>query len=70
VVVVEHHVELLSVCDQLVELGPQGGAGGGRVIAHGTPAELSKDPQSITGPWLQEVATSPRSGATRKKVKQ
>ena len=70
VVVVEHHVELLSVCDQLVELGPQGGAGGGRVIAQGTPAELSKDPQSITGPWLHEVATGPRSSAKRKKVKQ
>ncbi len=59
VVVVEHHTGLLGVCDRLVELGPGGGADGGRRIASGTPAELAADGASRTGPWL------PRTGTTR-----
>ena len=52
VVVIEHHLELLAACDQLVELGPTGGEHGGVVIASGTPEELMANPDSITGPWL------------------
>ncbi len=52
VVVIEHHVELLEVCDRLVELGPEGGARGGKVMMVGTPVELAKSKASITGPWL------------------
>jgi excinuclease ABC subunit A len=54
-VVIEHHTGLLSACDRLVELGPVGGEGGGRVIATGTPAELAVDAASVTGPWLEEA---------------
>jgi excinuclease ABC subunit A len=61
VVVIEHHTGLLSVCDRLVELGPAGGAAGGRIVARGTPEELARDPRSPTGPWLaRELA---RAGA-------
>jgi len=52
VVVIEHHTDLLAVCDQLIELGPGGGESGGRVIAEGSPLELSENPDSITGPFL------------------
>jgi excinuclease ABC subunit A len=52
VVLIEHHTELLALCDRLVELGPEGGEGGGRVITVGTPKELAADPSSVTGPWL------------------
>ncbi len=52
VVVIEHHTELLRICEGLVELGPGGGEAGGRVVATGTPAELASNPDSITGPWL------------------
>ncbi|MEY2745094.1 MAG: UvrABC system protein, partial [Planctomycetota bacterium] len=69
VVVVEHHVELLSTCDRLVELGPAGGAGGGRIVAEGAPAELAADPASITGPWLRAAPTAPRKSSARAKVK-
>ncbi len=48
VVLIEHHTGLLNVCDELVELGPGGGEAGGRVIARGTPAELARDPRSVT----------------------
>jgi excinuclease ABC subunit A len=55
-IVIEHHTGLLAVCDRLFELGPEGGAGGGRVLAEGTPAELARDPASVTGPWLAGTA--------------
>ncbi len=61
VFVIEHHLELLAACDWLVELGPGGGAAGGRVIAQGTPAQLALDPASVTGPWL---ARADGAGAT------
>ncbi|MDG1499805.1 MAG: excinuclease ABC subunit UvrA [Planctomycetota bacterium] len=77
VVVIEHHIDLLRVCDELVELGPTGGNAGGRIIATGTPAELIKDKDSITGPWLkpatkapsaQKKTSSKKKKATRKKA--
>ena len=52
VLVIEHHTELLEICDRLVELGPEGGAEGGQLIAEGTPAELAANAKSVTGPWL------------------
>ncbi|MDE0915827.1 MAG: excinuclease ABC subunit UvrA [Planctomycetota bacterium] len=52
VVLIEHHTDLLASCDELIELGPEGGAGGGRVIALGTPAELQCSTESRTAPFL------------------
>jgi len=64
VIVIEHNAQLLSICDRLVELGPEGGAAGGRVVAMGTPREMAADPASITGPFLarelDRTATRPR----------
>ena len=77
VVVIEHHIDLLRVCDELVELGPTGGNAGGRIIATGTPAELIKNKDSITGPWLKPATKAPsakkktsskKKKATRKKA--
>ena len=65
-VLIEHHSELLELCDRLVELGPGGGEAGGRVIATGTPAELARDPQSVTGPWLTQPAASRRRRGARR----
>jgi len=72
VLVIEHHAQLLAICDRLIELGPEGGEEGGRVVAAGTPLELAADPASITGPFLarelaradlhvSKPAASPRS---------
>lgn len=52
VLVVEHNVEIMRTADWMVDLGPAGGEAGGRIVAEGTPAELSCDPESVTGPWL------------------
>jgi excinuclease ABC subunit A len=54
VLVVEHHPHLLAACDWLVELGPGGGPDGGRLIAAGTPEELSRG-QTPTAPYLQKI---------------
>ncbi|MFT7486077.1 MAG: excinuclease ABC subunit A, partial [Candidatus Paceibacteria bacterium] len=73
VVVIEHNTDVLEACDRLVELGPEGGAGGGMITAEGTPRELLKDPNSITGPYLFVKRVPPleihkRKKAARKKV--
>ncbi len=60
VLAVEHHLGFLEACDWIVELGPGGGEGGGRLIAEGTPEEIAGNPRSVTGPYL---ATG-HSGAT------
>jgi excinuclease ABC subunit A len=63
----EHHLGLLSVCDELVELGPGGGEAGGKLVARGTPAELARDPRSVTGPFLARELqlAQPRRGRAR-----
>jgi excinuclease ABC subunit A len=52
VVIVEHHTDLLRSCHELVELGPEGGEGGGRLIVRGTPEEVAKTAGSATAPFL------------------
>ena len=71
VVLIEHNVELLGVCDRLIELGPEGGEAGGRVIAQGTPGELRGDANSVTGAWLapELVGGTARRGAGKTKRK-
>ena len=52
VFLIEHNIEMLKACDYLVELGPGGGAMGGRIVFAGTPKEMSACPDSVTGPYL------------------
>ncbi len=54
VIVIEHHPHLLSACDWLIELGPQGGPRGGRVIAQGTPEAVAEG-DTPTAPYLKKV---------------
>lgn len=53
VIVVEHDLAVLESCDWIIELGPGGGAEGGRITAEGSPPALKNNPQSITGKYLQ-----------------
>ncbi len=55
VLVIEHHTEVLAACDWLVELGPDGGDGGGRVVASGTPEDLAANRESAMGPYLAPI---------------
>jgi excinuclease ABC A subunit len=55
-IVVEHDPVVLASCDWIIELGPEGGAGGGRVIAEGPPDSLRVNPESVTGRYLPASA--------------
>lgn len=53
VLVIEHNMDVIKSADYIVDLGPEGGAGGGRIVAKGTPEQVSKNPASYTGKFLK-----------------
>jgi excinuclease ABC subunit A len=53
VLVIEHNMDVIKSADHIIDLGPEGGAKGGRIIAKGTPEEVSKNPASYTGKFLK-----------------
>jgi excinuclease ABC subunit A len=52
VVVIEHNLDVIKTADWLIDLGPEGGAGGGRIIATGTPEQVAANAASVTGKYL------------------
>ena len=57
VIVIEHNLDVIKTADWIVDLGPEGGDGGGKIIAVGTPEELAEHPTSHTGKFLKEMLT-------------
>lgn len=55
VVVIEHQLDMIKVADHIIDLGPEGGEGGGTIIAIGTPEEIARVPQSYTGQYLKKI---------------
>ncbi|MBF7125003.1 excinuclease ABC subunit UvrA [Pediococcus pentosaceus] len=55
VLVIEHNLDVIKTADHLIDLGPEGGAGGGQVVAVGTPETIAAVPESYTGKYLKEV---------------
>jgi len=55
VIIIEHNLDVIKVADHIVDLGPEGGDMGGKVIATGTPEEISKNKNSFTGEYLKKV---------------
>ena len=55
VVVIEHNLDVIKCADWIIDLGPEGGDGGGRVIAEGTPEAVALNPESFTGQYLRQV---------------
>ena len=53
VVVIEHNLDVVKTADWVIDLGPEGGDGGGRIIAQGSPEEIATDPASVTGLYLR-----------------
>ena len=53
IIIIEHNMDVIKQADHIVDLGPEGGSGGGRIVATGTPEEVAKNPESITGQFLK-----------------
>ncbi len=64
-VVIEHNLEVVKTADWIIDMGPEGGDGGGQVVAMGTPEEIARHPRSYTGAYLKE-AMARRPAKTRK----
>lgn len=54
VVVIEHNLDVIKTADWIIDMGPEGGAGGGTIIATGTPEDIVKDKKSVTGKYLKK----------------
>jgi excinuclease ABC subunit A len=55
VIVIEHNLDVIRCADWVIDLGPEGGGGGGRLVAAGTPEEVAKCAESYTGKYLRKV---------------
>ena len=60
VIVIEHNLDVIKTSDWVVDMGPEGGSGGGTVVAQGTPEEIAAVPESYTGKFLSEVLACQR----------
>jgi excinuclease ABC subunit A len=67
ILVIEHNLEVIKTADWIVDLGPEGGAGGGRVVATGTPEEIAQTKGSYTGDYLRDYLA--RNASDKKKLK-
>ena len=66
VVVIEHNLEVIKTADHVLDLGPEGGNAGGRIVAAGTPEEIAATPASYTGAYLARVLAPHRDEAKRR----
>ncbi|HEV2844220.1 MAG TPA: excinuclease ABC subunit A, partial [Thermoanaerobaculia bacterium] len=63
VVVIEHNLDVIKTADWVIDLGPEGGAGGGQLVAVGTPEEVAAESDSYTGRYLKQVLRRQESTA-------
>ena len=61
VLVIEHNLDVVKVADRIIDLGPEGGDGGGTVVAYGTPEQVAKVPESYTGQFLAPILERDRA---------
>jgi excinuclease ABC subunit A len=55
VLIIEHNMDVIKLADYIIDIGPEGGAGGGKIIATGTPEQIVKIKDSYTGFYLKET---------------
>jgi excinuclease ABC subunit A len=58
VVVIEHNLDVIKTADWVIDLGPEGGDGGGLIVAQGTPKQIAANKNSVTGPYLKKLLKS------------
>jgi excinuclease ABC subunit A len=68
IIVIEHNLEVIKTADHVIDLGPEGGDGGGRIVAVGTPEDIAANPASHTGRFLNPLLAA-REAPTRKRAK-
>jgi excinuclease ABC subunit A len=68
VIVIEHNLDVIKTADWIVDMGPEGGSGGGMVVAEGTPEEVAAIAASHTGGFLRDIVGKPASTPARKKT--
>jgi excinuclease ABC subunit A len=61
VVVIEHNLEVIKTADWIIDLGPEGGDGGGEIVAAGTPEDVARIARSYTGQYLKQLLKSRRA---------
>jgi excinuclease ABC subunit A len=61
--VIEHNLDVIKTADWVIDLGPEGGDGGGQVVVEGTPEQLARAGGSFTGRYLKRALTRARSAA-------
>ena len=61
VVVIEHNLDVVKTADWIIDLGPEGGEGGGTIVAAGTPEQIAASKASATGHYLKSVLPAPTS---------
>ena len=64
VLVIEHHLDVIKRADWMIEMGPGAGDAGGRVVAQGTPEDVARLPESVTGRYLQDLLTDADAAMT------
>ena len=69
VLVIEHNLEVIKTADWVLDLGPEGGEGGGRIVAQGTPEDVAATPESHTGRFLGPILARHAALAAPKRKK-
>ncbi len=69
VLVIEHNLDVIKTADWVIDLGPEGGAGGGELLAEGTPEEVAKCKASHTGRALRELLAPKRAAHASKRAR-
>ncbi|WP_294451155.1 ATP-binding cassette domain-containing protein, partial [uncultured Gemmiger sp.] len=70
VIVIEHNLDVIKRADYIIDLGPEGGSGGGRVVATGTPEQVAENPGSFTGQYLKPVLERGKAFAAAEAAKE
>ena len=54
-IIIEHNLDIIKTADYIIDLGPEGGIGGGEIVATGTPEEVAQNEKSYTGKFLKKI---------------
>jgi excinuclease ABC subunit A len=68
IIVIEHNMEVIKMADHIIDIGPEGGERGGRIIAQGTPEEIAAQKEGYTSSFLEEILQNAETKGKSNKV--